>query len=165
MKLILLLPILLYAALMFVNLNLLNNFQVVNLFWAQSLELPVLMFSSYFVVLYAIVVYFAYSWVNSLQTRKIKKLKTKITELKSELYNNQKDILRTMSEDIRTQISEFKTDNDKKLETLIRFNEYTLEKVIDETSGNFAKYRKETQKLLSKSKGDKGVLEKMKVWK
>ncbi len=124
------------------------------------------MFSSFFIVLYAVVVYLAYSWVNSIQSHKLKKLDRQIVDLKSELYNNQKELLRTIREDYSVQLSNFKNDNDKKLETLIRFNEYTLEKVIDETSGNFTKYRKETQKLLAKSKGvDQGLFEKLKVWK
>jgi len=49
------------------------------------------------------------------------------------------------------QFENFKRDNENKFETIIKFNEYTLEKVLDETHGDFLKYKKETQKLLSQA--------------
>lgn len=166
MKLILLLPILLYAALMLVNVELLRDFQNINLFGAQTLSIPVFMFSSYFIVLYAILVYLVYSWVNSLQAHKLKARDKEIVALKSELYNNQKDLLKSIQDDYREQLTDFRQDNDRKLETVIRFNEYTIEKVLDETRWDFTKYRKETQRLLAKSKWvDKSIFEKLKVWK
>lgn len=166
MKFILLLPIVIYLALMAVNLELLRDFQTINLFWAQVIQAPIIMFSSFFIVLYAVIVYLSYSGINAIQSRKLKKLDRQIVDLKSELYNNQKELLKNIKEDYREQFLHFKNDNDKKLETLIRFNEYTLEKVIDETSGHFTKYRKETQKLLAKSKWvDQNLFSKLKVWK
>lgn len=166
MKLILLLPIIIYLGLMAVNIELLRDFQTINLFWALVIKAPIIMFSSFFIVLYAVIVYLSYSWINAIASRKIKKLDRQIVDLKSELYNNQKELLKNIQEDYKTQLSNFKNDNDRKLETLIRFNEYTLEKVIDETSGNFTKYRKETQKLLAKSKWvDQTLFSKLKLWK
>lgn len=166
MKLILLLPIIGYLCLMLVNLELLKDFQILNLFWAQTLEIPIILFSSCFVVLYAIVVYLAYSWVNSWQAHKIRKYEAKIDELKAKLYDNQWRLLESLEQNYTSQFQKFKNDNDAKFETLIRYNEYTLEKVIEENSWSFTKYRKETQKLLANAKGlDKGILEKLKIWK
>ena len=166
MKLILLLPIIAYLCLMLVNLELLKDFQVLNIFGAQTLEIPIILFSSCFIVLYAIVVYMAYSGVNSWQAHKIRKYEVKIDELKALLYDNQGRLLDALEKNYTSQFDTFKKDNDAKFETLIRYNEYTLEKVIEENSGSFTKYRKETQKLLANTKGlDKGILEKLKIWK
>lgn len=166
MKLILLIPIIIYLCLMLVNIPLLRDFQTLNIFWATSIEMPIIMFSSFFIVLYAVFVYIIYSWVNSYLHHKNKKLERTIVELKATLYDNQKDLLTKISTEHNDQIATFKKDNDHKFETLIRYNEYTLEKVIEETNGSFSKYRKETQKLLANTKWvDKGIFEKLKVWK
>jgi len=166
MKLILLLPIVVYLCLMLVNLDLLRDFQIINVFWAQTLEIPLILFSSIFIVVYAVIVYVAYSWVNSWQAHKIKKYESKIDELKALLYDNQGRLLESLEKNYTSQFQAFKRDNDAKFETLIRYNEYTLEKVIEENSGSFTKYRKETQKLLANAKGvDSSILEKLKIWK
>lgn len=89
MKLILLLPIIAYLCLMLVNLELLRDFQVLNLFGAQSIEIPLILFSSMFIVVYAVIVYMTYSGINSWQAHKIRKYESKIDELKAKLYDNQ----------------------------------------------------------------------------
>lgn len=166
MKLILLLPILIYLALMLVNMNLLQDSQTINLFGAQDIQVPVFMFSSFFIVVYAVLVYLVYSGINSFQAHKIRKLDREIVELKSDLYDNQKELLEKIEGNFEMQFQNFKKDNALKFDTMIRFNEYTLEKVLAETDGNFDKYRKETEKLLAEAKWlDKGILEKLKVWK
>jgi hypothetical protein len=166
MKLILLLPIVAYLCLMLVNLELLRDFQVLNIFGAQSIEMPLILFSSIFIVVYAVVVYVTYSWINSWQAHKIKKYENKIDELKALLYDNQGRLLESLEKNYTSQFTAFKKDNDIKFETLIRYNEYTLEKVIEENSGSFTKYRKETQKLLADTKWvDGSILEKLKIWK
>lgn len=166
MKLILLLPIIAYLCLMLVNLELLRDFQVLNLFGVQSIEIPLILFSSMFIVVYAVIVYMTYSWINSWQAHKIKKYENKIDELKALLYDNQGRLLESLEKNYTSQFQAFKKDNDAKFETLIRYNEYTLEKVIEENSGSFTKYRKETQKLLANAKGvDASILEKLKIWK
>lgn len=146
-------------------MNLIRDFQTINIFGAQTFEAPIFLFSSAFIVIYAVLVYLVYSGINSLQSHKIKKLQREIVELKSELYNGQKDLLADIKNTYAEQLREFKTDNDQKLETLIKFNQYTLEKVIDETNGNFSRYRKETEKLLSEAKGGWWILKKLKIWK
>jgi len=129
------------------------------------LEIPLFLFSSVFIVVYALLIYIVYSWVNSLQAHKLRKLDKQITQLKSELYNNQKDLLASIQSSYKDQLQNFKKDNDHKFETLIRYNQYTLEKVIEETSGSFTKYRKETQKLLKDAKWvDNTLLDKLKFW-
>jgi len=93
-------------------------------------------------------------------------MEREIVELKSSLYDNQKDLLNTIEGNFEVQFENFKKDNALKFDTMIRFNEYTLEKVLAETDGNFERYRKEADKLLAQAKGlDKGLLEKLKVWK
>lgn len=165
MKFILLVPILMYLWLMLVNMNLLRETQSINLFWAQTIEAPIFMFSWFFIVLYAVLVYIIYSWVNSVQAYKIRKFEREIVNLKSQLYDEQKDLLDSIKSDYSKQFESFKKDNDRKMQTLVQFNEYTIEKVLDETNWNFTKYRKETQKLLSNVQvKDSWIVEKLKEW-
>ncbi len=166
MKALLLFPVLLYLALMLVNTDLLQTAQQINLFWAQSIMVPMFLFSSAFIVLYAMLIYLSYSGIHAYQARKIHKLERQIVDVKSELYNNQKDLLARIQWDFEMQFENFKRDNENKFETIIKFNEYTLEKVLDETHGDFLKYKKETQKLLAQAQWvDKSLLEKLQVWK
>lgn len=166
MKTLLLFPVIIYLALMLVNAPLLKTAQSINIFGAQNLEAPVFLFSSAFLVLYAITIYVAYSWIHGFQAHKIRKLEKQVVEVKSELYNNQKDLLARIQWDFEVQFENFKRDNQNKFDAIIEFNQYTLEKVLDETNWNFAKYKKETQKVLAHAQWvDKSLLEKLQVWK
>lgn len=166
MKALLLFPVLMYLALMLVNTPLLQTAQEINLFGAQTLYAPMFLFSSAFIVIYAMLIYLSYSWIHAFQGRKIHKLERQIVEVKSELYNNQKDLLARIQWDFELQFENFKRDNGNKFDTIIKFNEYTLEKVLNETQWDFLKYKKETQKLLAQTKWvDKSLLEKLQVWK
>jgi hypothetical protein len=147
-------------------MELLRDFQLVNIFGAYQFQAPIILVSSVFFVLYAIIIYIAYSGINSYQAYKIWKLNTEINQLKSELYTHQKDLLTEIRGDYAQQLEKFKKDNDNKFETIIRYNEYTLEKVIEESQGSFTKYRKETLKILKDTGSlESGVLDKLKIWK
>lgn len=166
MKLLLLLPILVYLWLMLVNVELMWQMQTINMFWAWEIQVPFLLISSFFIAVYAILVYFIYSGINSFQAIKIHRLEKEVVELKSQLYDGQKDLIKGMKEEFFTQFTGFKKEIDVKFHTMVDFNQYAIEKILEETSGNFAKYKKESQKLLSQAKGiDKNLLEKLKIWK
>ena len=166
MKILLLLPVLLYLALMLVNVPLLQSAQVINLFWAGTLEIPMFLFSSGFVVIYALTIYIAYSGIRGYQLHKIKKLERETVELKGKLFDNQKELLERMQGDFEVQFENFKRDNEQKFDTIIKFNQYTLEKVLEETNGSFEQYKKETQKLLRQAKGvDSKLVEKLMFWR
>ena len=164
MKIILLIPLIIYLCLLLVNIELVKDFQTLNIFGALHINAPIILLSSIFIALYALLIYMVYSGIHSFQAFKIKKLKQEIQKLQSELYSNQKELLDSITEKVQNQIADFKQENDKKFETMIHFNQYTLEKVIDETSGSFLKYRKETQKLLKESGVDQSFLDKIKFW-
>lgn len=166
MKILLLFPVLLYLALMLVNVPLLQSAQVINIFWATSIEVPMFLFSSWFVVIYALTLYLAYSGIRGYQLHKIKKLERELVDTKSTLYDGQKEVLERMQGDFEVQFENFKRDNEQKFDTIIKFNQYTLEKVLEETNGSFEKYKKETQKLLRQAKGvDNKLVEKLMFWK
>lgn len=166
MKILLLFPVLLYLALMLVNAPLLQSSQFINLFWAVSIEAPLFLFSSAFVVIYALSIYLAYSGIRGYQLHKIKKLERELVEIKSQLFDHQKELLEKMHGDFEVQFENFKRDNEQKFDTIIKFNQYTLEKVLEETNGSFDKYKKETQKLLRQAKGvDSKLVEKLMFWR
>ncbi len=162
MKTLLLFPIFIYLALMLVNIDLLWTSQEINIFWATLLNIPVFLFSSIFLVLYAVFVFLVYDGQNYMLNKKNIQLDKEIVRLKSTLYDGQSELLSKLSENYTKSFESFKKSNDEHFDKIIKFNEYTLEKVITETWANFAKYKKETKKLLN---SDKNFVEKLKVWK
>lgn len=124
------------------------------------------LFSSAFVVVYALTLYLAYSGIQGYHLHRIRKLEQELVETKSKLYDGQKDILEKMHGDFEIQLETFKRDNEQKFDTIIKYNQYTLEKVLEETNGSFEQYKKETQKLLRQAKGlDNKLVEKLMFWK
>ena len=166
MKALLLFPVLLYLALILVNVPLLQSAQTINIFWATSIDIPMFLFSSGFVVIYGLSIYLVYNGIQWYQLHKINKLNRELIEIKSELYDGQSDILEKIQGDFELQLENFKRDNEQKFDTIIKFNQYTLEKVLEETNGSFEKYKKETQKLLKQAKGvDNKLVEKLMFWR
>ena len=92
MKILLLLPILAYLLLVLVNQDLLHTNQTINIFWAKELDIPFLFYNSVFIVIYAVLVFFAYDSLNIFLKYKLKKQEKEIIELKSKLYDWQEDI-------------------------------------------------------------------------
>lgn len=162
MKTILLLPIFIYLALMLVNAGLLWTSQEINIFWATIISIPVFLFSSIFLVLYAVLVFVIYDSHNYLLNKKNIELDKQIVALKSTLYDGQSELLWKLSNNYDKSFETFKKSHDDYFDRIIKFNEYTLEKVITETWADFDKYKKETKKLLN---ADKSIVDKLKIWK
>lgn len=161
MKTLLLFPLFIYLALMLVNIDLLKTSQEINLFWASTINIPVFLFSSIFLVLYTILVFIVYDGNNFLLRKQNIDQDKKIVKLKAKLYDWQDELLDRINSDYEKSLESFQKDNNNHFDKIIKFNEYTLEKVITETWADFNKYKKETKKLLN---ADKSIVDKLKVW-
>jgi len=185
MKVLLLLPIIIYLALILVNLDLAKNLQEVNLFGAETLKIPFLLYNSIFIVVYSVLVFFAYDSLNIFLRYKISKQEKEIVDLKSQLYDWQADILKKISKEIenwnkeaRKENKEFikniSLENDDKIKNILSKNNEKLEKFIKKSDERLEDYKnsnkellvqhwKETDKLLWKMNLiDKGILDKIK---
>lgn len=150
MKLLLLLPILLYLVVILWNIWLLNEIKDVNILWLQTYSVPVFLFSSIFIVLYAILVFFVYDWLNSFLHYKIDNLDKQIVELKSKLYDWQEKLLSKITKETENYVLKLKESDEKKLFDFNAKNEKLLEELRKENKEQFLSYKKETDKILEK---------------
>lgn len=144
MNAILLLPLLLYAFLLAINVDLLSKVEKVNLFWAATVEVQIFLFSTIFIIVYLILAFFIYDWVNVLLKHKIKNLEEEVVQLKAKLYDWQKVLI----------------------DKIDKSNHETLEKIQKENLETLEKHQKDTDKILEKlNLVDKKVLDKIRAWK
>lgn len=174
MKILLLIPILFYLLLVLVNWNLLHTEQVINLFWAKEISIPFLFYNSIFIVLYSVIVFFAYDWLNIFLKYKIKKQEKEIVFLKSQLFDNQEKLLKNISKEIENWKKEIKKENKELIKNLEDKHFEKIQKLIKDSDEKLEKYKntnkelllqhwKETDKLLSKiNLIDKWILDKIK---
>ena len=185
MKILLLLPILVYVLLIMVNLELFMSQQTINLFWASTYELPFFLYNWMFIVIYAILIFFIYDWLNIFLRMKVKRQDREITELKSKLYNWQKDLLKSITKEIidwnkslkreviewnkvlKREVIEWnkniKTENKESVKTYVEENNKLLGQYTKENNKVLVQHWKETDKILSKvNLLDKWILNKIK---
>ncbi len=163
MKILLLFPILAYLFLLLVNIPLLKELQVLNIFWAISIEVPFFLFSSIFIVIYSVSVFFIYDWINIYLHYKIRKLDKEIIELKSDLYNWQEELIKKINSNFKESLADIKKDLNEKILNFSQELEETLEKIKKENDESLNKTKKESEKIFSKlNLIDKTVLDKIK---
>lgn len=150
MKIILLLPIIAYLLLILVNLKLLGEYQAVNLFWANTIDLPVLLLNTLFIVSYSVLVFFVYDGLNSFLHYKIRRLEKEIVWLKSDLYNNQKTLIDTIKKDNQNTIEKIKTENSDMIKSFDERNQKSLEAYKKENKESIKKRQQEAEKILKK---------------
>ena len=165
LKVLLSLPLLLFVGIIFADTNLLlENYTVGPMFGYQYTG-NVLQMAAIFFILYIILIYLYYTGVNVTQTNRIGVLEREIVELKSELYSDQAHLIEKVMNDYREKMDSLEKTTDAKLERIVKFNEYTLDKIVATTNSDFDKYKKETRKLLAQADiKDKTLLEKLKMW-
>ena len=174
MKILLLLPILIYLLLVLVNQDLLQTQQTINIFWAKELSIPFLFYNSVFIVLYSVIVFFAYDWLNIFLRYKLEKQEKEIVELKSKLYNWQEEILKKISKEIEWGLKDIKKENKENIKILVLESDEKVKKLIKKSDEKLDEYKnlnkelllqhwKETDKILWKvNLLDKWILDKIK---
>ena len=174
MKILLLLPILFYLLLVLVNWDLLKTTQEINFFGVGKYDIPFLFYNSVFIVVYSVLVFFAYDWLNIFLKYKIKKQDEEIVKLKSMLYDKQEDLIKNFSKQIENFSKEIKKENkqnskeffekfDDKLQKLVKKTDEKLEAYKSSNKQLLLEHWKQTDKILSKiNLIDKSILDKIK---
>ncbi len=166
MAIILLIPVICFAVLLLGSPELLAQKYTIPLFFGHEyigslLQIATILFIAYIVLLY---IYFATKL--SLAQRKNDILEQNVVEIKAELYNGQKKLLTNITDNFEEKMNTLELSTNAKLERIAKFNEYTLEKVLKETEGNFEKYKKEAREFLIEADvKDESVFKKLKIWK
>lgn len=152
MKIILLLPVIAYLALVWFNMNLLQSTEVINVFNYMEISVPALLYSSIFLVIYVIFVFIVFDLRWIYLHRKIEKLEHEVFALKSRLYDEREDVLKDF-------ISEYKI----KLENFTKEQRELFEKFKTENEMDLLKQKWETDRILEKlNLLDKWIFDKIK---
>lgn len=152
MKILILIPIILYLSLVFFNLDLLNTIEPVSLFWLYTIEVPIIFYSITFLILYSILIFIIFDLVNSYLHHKLNKSDKEVFELKSKLYDERED-----------ELAVFMKEQKHKLDKFLEKQENNIEKYKTEQEANLAKQKAESDKILEKlNLLDEGLLAKIK---
>lgn len=144
MNIIILLPLLAFAFLLSVNMELLTREETINLFGAAEVDIKIFLFTVIFIIVYLILIFFLYDGINYALKYRINKLEEENTTLKAKLYDWQKKLLEDISKE----------------------NHQLLEKFQKENIENLEKHQKDTDKILDRlNLVDKKILDKVKSWK
>ena len=152
MIILLLLPVVLYIALVVFNLDLLSESQTINILNVRDITAPTLRYSSIFFVAYLVLIFliFDLKWV--FQNKKIDNLEAEVFGLKSKLYDEREDILKEFINDYKS-----KLDNFTKEQTAL------FEKFKSESEVDLLKQKAETDRILEKlNLLDKGIFDQIK---
>lgn len=152
MKIILLLPIVAYVALVVFNMDILSHSEPINFFTIWQIEAPVLLYVNAFFILYIVFLFIVFDIKWAFLNRKIDKLENEIFSLKSQLYDEREDILKTF-------IAEYKT----KMDNFTKEQESLFEKFKSENEMDLLKQKSETDRILEKlNLLDKSIFDKIK---
>lgn len=152
MKILLLIPVILYIALVIFNLDLLKNSDTINIFNLVDITIPALLYSTIFAIGYLIFVIILFDLRGMFLHRKISKLEHEVFALKSELFDEREDIFKKFVWEYNIKIDNF-TKEQKEL-----FERFKLESERD-----LEKQKAETNKILDKlNLLDKSFFDKLK---
>ena len=136
MKLLLLLPALVYLAFLALNLQIFQTSTEINFFWIARFTIPVVIFVSIFFILYIVLIWFGFNFSNVFSNMRTKKMEKEIFELKNKLLTGQGALITEIETRFQKILEAYKADSDKKLEL----------------------YKKETEKIVTNMHYDMGVL-------
>ena len=147
MKIILLLPIVLFLIIILGNSWLLLESQSIDILWIVTLDMPVALFTSVFLVTYAVLLFFIYDWIHAYSNYKIEKLEKLTTDLKASLYDGQDKLISKITKEFETYHNNSKNKDKDSLEKYISNNEKTLENMKKENEANLDRMRSETDRV------------------
>ena len=166
MKLILLLPILLYLVILLLNFDLVSETKDIDLIFTEFVNMPIYLFSGVFFTWYAIILFFIYDFYSAYLHNKIDELDVTIIDLKSKLYDWQEKLLWKIKTDIEASQNKLRESDIKLLDDHKKINEKLVEEVNKSNNKQYDEYKKDLEKVLHKiSFIDEGVWEKIKkMW-
>ncbi len=115
MKIVLLLPAILYMIIILSNINLLSLKENINLLWVYNFDVYIIGFVTLFFVTYILFIWIILKFTNIFSNYKNKKLEKEIWELKSKLLDWQDILINNIKKEFSTILKKFVEDNSKKI--------------------------------------------------
>lgn len=123
MKLLLLLPALLYLGLLILNLGIFSATHSINFFWIARFEISVILFSTIFFVLYIILLWVWFQFLGIFKDAQARKLQDENYKLKEQLLSRQGELISEIESRFQDTLTQLQADADKKLELYKKENE------------------------------------------
>lgn len=123
MKLLLLLPALLYLGLLILNLGIFSASHEINFFWIARFDIPVILFSTIFFILYIILLWVWFQFLGIFKDVQARKLQDENFKLKEQLLSRQGELISEIESRFNETLVKFQDEADKKLELYKKENE------------------------------------------
>lgn len=123
MKLLLLLPALLYLGLLILNLGIFSATHEINFFWIVRFDIPVILFSTIFFILYIIVLWLWFQFLGIFKDAEVKKIQEENYKLKEQLLWHQWELITEIESRFTEALETLHTEAEKKLELYKKENE------------------------------------------
>ncbi len=145
MKIVLLLPALLYVIIILMNTNLLTIKENINLFWIYNIDVYLIAFITFFFVIYILLIWVILKFTNVFSGLRNKKLEKEISILKSKLLDWQDDLIKEIKWEFKEILNNCIERNNKEIDIYKKENEKiisNLEFKIDSFSKKLDKIKK-----------------------
>jgi len=123
MKLLLLLPALLYLGLLILNLGIFSATHTINFFWIARFEISVILFSTIFFILYIVLLWVWFQFLGIFKDAYVRKVQDENYKLKEELLSKQWELIDEIESRFNETLTKLQVDADKKLELYKKENE------------------------------------------
>ena len=123
MKLLLLLPALLYLGLLILNLGIFSATHTINFFWIARFEISVILFSTIFFILYIVLLWVWFQFLGIFKDAYARKVQDENYKLKEELLSKQWELIDEIESRFNEILTKLQIDADKKLELYKKENE------------------------------------------
>ncbi|NDK10269.1 hypothetical protein GW846_05845 [Candidatus Gracilibacteria bacterium] len=134
MKFLLVVPAIIFIALLIINIGIFSLTREINFFWLFRFDIPVVITITLFFIIYMLMIWAGLSFGKVFTNRRIKSLETEVYELKSKLLNKQGELIKNIEDKFDKKLGEFKQDSDKKLE----LTKKETEKVVSNVNYDFS---------------------------
>ena len=143
MKILILIPAIVYLALLIINLDIFSATTQINFFWLTRFEIPVVIFISLFFILYIVLIWVIFNFWGAFSNLRNKKLEKEVYELKSKLLSGQWELIEKIEQKFENILESHKEESDKKLELYKKEND----KIVSNMNYNIKNLEEKIVKL------------------
>jgi len=98
MKFLLVVPAIIFIALLIINIGIFSLTREINFFWLFRFDIPVVITITLFFIIYMLMIWAGLSFGKVFTNRRIKSLETEVYELKSKLLNKQGELIKNIED-------------------------------------------------------------------
>jgi len=143
MKIVLLLPALLYVIIILINTNLLTIKENINLFWIYNIDVYLIAFITFFFVIYILLIWVILKFTNVFSGLRNKKLEKEISILKSKLLDWQDELIKEIKWEFKKILNNCIERNNKEIDIYKKENE----KIISNLEFKIDSFNKKLDKI------------------